>query len=458
MAFSPTHRPAWALLLAAGVLAPGAAVARPDKDNDGPTLKISGSVRLEAEAIDGQFRPKVPANDTLFSSRTLVMAEADLGPIRLVGELDDARGYGERHGSSASTSEINALEPLQGYLAVKVGNLGGTKGSGDFAIGRFTMDIGTARLVGRPDASNSPPSYLGARFDWKSKAGDRIIAFVTRPFERLPVDADDLRDNKVQLDRESKGLTFWGASVTKANVAGKVATEGYGYWLAEKDTPGRDTKDRHLFTFGGRVFRAASKGKLDFELEVARQHGRTRATTAASDVTDRTVRATTAHVEAGMTLEASWSPRVVALADYASGDGPAATYGRFDPLFAARRADFNPTGLYGPISRANLISAGLGLEGKPSKKLDFFVKSRLLWLAEPTDSFASTSVRDKTGASGDWAGVQIEARVRDWIVDKKIRWEGGAAYLAKGRFLKDAPNAPQTGDTTYGYTTLSFFF
>ena len=73
-----------------------------------------------------------------------------------------------------------------------------------------------------------------------------------------------------------------------------------------------------------------------------------------------------------------------------------------------------------------------------------------LFLASCTDSFALTGVRDRTGQSGNFAGHQIEGRLRYWIVPDAMMLETGAGYLFKGRFLRDAPNAP---DTAYAYLT-----
>jgi len=84
--------------------------------------------------------------------------------------------------------------------------------------------------------------------------------------------------------------------------------------------------------------------------------------------------------------------------------------------------------------------------------------TRALWLAEATDSFAKTGVRDRRGLSGRYAGAQIEGRVRYWLIPKRLRVEAGAAYLAKGRFLATAPNAPETGDTKYGYLDIATEF
>jgi hypothetical protein len=44
---------------------------------------------------------------------------------------------------------------------------------------------------------------------------------------------------------------------------------------------------------------------------------------------------------------------------------------------------------------------------------------------------------------------QIDARVRTWIVPERLRFEVGAVWLAKGRFLREAPNGPPTGDSKY---------
>jgi hypothetical protein len=94
----------------------------------------------------------------------------------------------------------------------------------------------------------------------------------------------------------------------------------------------------------------------------------------------------------------------------------------------------------------------------PDKRWDGFIAYRALWLENATDSFAATNVRDQTGRSGTFAGHQVEARARYWLIPKVARLDGGIAYLIKGSFLKNAPNAPKDGDTRYGYLDLTFTF
>ncbi len=436
----------------------GTAHAGSGKDADASGFSIEGSVRARAEVVDGQVRPGAPDSDAMLSFRTLITASYDFGGVHLTAELDDARSYFQHGQSTAGTSESNALEPLQAYLGIELGAVAGQKGKGVLRLGRFTASSGSGRLLDRPDWSNSPNSFLGANLDWSSARGDRLQLIAVRPFDKLPSDRASIEDNRVELDRANAGLHFWGGSFTRAKALAGANAEVFAYALDERDRAGRATRDRDLFTFGGRINRTPGKGKVDFELEGALQHGTTRGSTSASDLLDRKVRAGMANVEIGYTFASGWTPRVTAFFGYASGETSATDYRRFDPLFGGRRGDFGPLSLYGPASWSNVVSPGVAIEAKPSKAWDFSVKARKFLLASATDSFAATSVRDASGASGRDAGTQVEGRVRNWLVPKMLRVEAGAAFLAKGRFLTDAPNAPATGDMKFGYLTLSTFF
>ena len=114
-----------------------------------------------------------------------------------------------------------------------------------------------------------------------------------------------------------------------------------------------------------------------------------------------------------------------------------------------RRADLAPSGLYNAIGRANIVTPGLRVEAVPSKAIDWMMSYRPMWLADRTDAFSTTGVRDATGRSGNFAGHQIDAR---------LRYEIDGVWLAKGRFLRDAPNAPPPRDTTYVSVNLTASF
>ncbi|MEP9359826.1 alginate export family protein [Sphingomonas sp. KR3-1] len=427
--------------------------ATPAFAQDQVKLSINGSVRARAETIDGQFRPNTPESDSFLSFRTMVAAKIDIGPLTIGGEVVDARGYGESDKSSVRTNEINDLEPAQVYLAYRP-----AKGV-QVTVGKFSMDIGSSRLVGRTDFPNGVPTYMGAKLEAQDKHKNALVLFWTRPFTALPDTPADIYDNKAQLDRATENIEFFGGDATLARLFGTTSLEAYGYRLIEHDRATHPTRNRRLVTFGARLRRAPAKAKFDYEVEGAVQRGLARATSSVSDVRDLRVRAGFVHGEAGYTIAGKWAPRISAMFDYASGEtANPNSYTRFDTLYGARRADFGPLSLYGPFGRANIVSPGVRFEAKPSKRLDLMASVRGAWLASAIDSFASTSVIDKTGRSGPFGGAQLELRARRWLVPQKLRLELGAAYLAKGPFLRDAPNAPHTADTKFGHADLSFAF
>lgn len=427
--------------------------AMPALAQDKVKLSVNGSVRARAETIGGQFRPNSPESDSFVSFRTVLAAKADIGAFTFGGEVIDARGYGENEKSSVRTNEINDLEPVQAYLAVRP-----AKGA-QLTLGKFSMDIGASRLVGRTDFPNGVPTYLGAKFELQDKNKNQLYLFWTRPFTALPDTPADIYDNKVQLDRATENIEFFGGNATLAKLFGKTSLETYGFRLIEHDRTTHPTRNRRLITFGARLRRAPAKGVVDYEVEAALQRGLARATAAVTDIRDLKVRAGFVHAELGRTFAGKWAPRFAALFDYASGEtANPNTYTRFDTLYGARRADFGPLSLYGALGRANIVSPAIRFEARPSKRLDLMASVRGAWLASSIDAFSSTGVTDKTGNSGKFGGVQFELRGRRWLVPQKLRFELGAAYLAKGEFLKDAPSAPRTGDTKFVHGDLTFTF
>ena len=164
------------------------------------------------------------------------------------------------------------------------------------------------------------------------------------------------------------------------------------------------------------------------------------------------------HAEIGHQFAARWQPRVSARIDIASGDRAGARYTRFDTLFGVRRLDFGPTGLFGPLGRNNIISPGVKLDVTPDKRWDGFIAYRAALLESATDSFSSTGIRDPSGRSGRFAGHQIEARARYWMVPQRLRVDVGAATLINGEFLQRAANANRRGNPLYGYVDLTVTF
>lgn len=422
---------------------PCAAVAEDGK------LDASLEVRARLEAIDGQFRPGIVNSDIAVLTRVLAFAEYDAGPIRIGGELEDSRSFFERKGSSVSTTEVDALEPIQAYLATDLSD------RAKLTAGRFTLNLGSRRLIARNAFRNTINSYTGANLVLGGKALG-ATAFWMIPQARLPDEIDRIRDNAAELNRERGGPRLFGAW-GHAAVFGATA-EAYLYRLAERDSPDILTRNRHLWTLGARLFRAPKAGGWDHDVEGAYQWGHARQSTAVTDLLDRDVAAGFFHGEAGYTFTGGWQPRPALGFDYGSGEGSSTRYTRFDTLYGARAFDYGPTSYYGPLTRSNIVSPFARVDVKPGKRADAQATLRPLWLASATDQFAVTGVRDPAGSAGKWAGVQLDARVRRSLIPDRLRAAAGFAVVFKGRFLEDAANAPNTGDTHFGYLELTANF
>lgn len=101
-----------------------------------------------------------------------------------------------------------------------------------------------------------------------------------------------------------------------------------------------------------------------------------------------------------------------------------------------------------------------GLPGRSGtwQAVDAFAAYRAMSLANCTDAFSTTGVREASGRSGNFAGHQVEARVRFWLAPGLLRAEVNGVWLAKGRFLKTASNTPATADTLYMATGMTASF
>ena len=419
-------------------------------------LSISASVRARVETIDGQFRPGRAEQDTMVSIKTTLAAEYDTGPLSIGGEIWDARAYGQSKLSSAGTGEVNALELVQAYVKVDLGTAQAGAARSTATLGRFTLDMGSRRLVSRQNFRNTTNAYTGAYVDWRMARGSRLQLLWAMPHIRLPETAEGIRDNAVVWDQETSALQLMGAHLTVPKVLGGSA-EVYGFVLRERDAPDRLTRNRRLFTPGLRLFRKPASGRWDHDIEAAYQFGKIRETASAASRVDLDVSAWFGHGEIGYTAAQGWKPRISVHFDAASGDGGRpGKFGRFDTLYGARRFEFGPTSLYGPLGRANIISPGLRLDVAPSKRLDAFVMARSTWAESTRDSFSSTGVKDASASAGSFAGHQLEGRVRYWLIPSVSRLDFGVAHLFKGRLLETASNAPRTGDTTYAYLDVTF--
>lgn len=424
-----------------------------------PDWSLSGAVRIRGEGIDNNFRPAPVAPATgMFSTRSTLFAEYHPGPFYAGLEVFDSRAYFEGGRSSVSTTEINTFELGQAFLGWRGPALLTLPGRIDVDAGRFTIDDGSRRLIERGIFRNTFNGFTGARLEWTDAARDRLFLFWTMPQARLPSSPEKLRENAAEFDLETPDVQFFGGSLTKAGVLGGTF-EAHAYWLQENDRPDLPTRNRHLTTPGARLFRAPKPGQFDWDMEGAWQTGHQRATTSPTDRHDLATDAYFFHLQAGYTFAAPWQPRAVLKYDQASGNGrDRGRWDRFDSLYGARDFDFGPTSLYGALARSNIRDIVARLELTPSRRLKTEMTAREVWLESATDALGTTGVRDPTGRSGRLVGTQVEWHAGYWLAPGRVKLDTGLVFLLKEGFLRDAPNAPPTGDTTYAFMDLTFDF
>lgn len=186
---------------------------------------------------------------------------------------------------------------------------------------RFTLNLGSRRLVAADDYRNTTNGYTGVRADIALPDSFSATAIYTLPQVRLPDGRADLVDDRVMFNRESFDLVLWGGLTTKKLTDKRSSIEVAFYHLGERDSPRLATRDRSLDTASLRLVRDPAPGSFDFESETIYQWGSISASVAATAPT-LDVSAWFTHLEAGYTFRQPWSPHPSIEFDYASGRRP----------------------------------------------------------------------------------------------------------------------------------------
>ncbi|MEE4382537.1 MAG: alginate export family protein [Pseudomonadales bacterium] len=415
----------------------------------GAALVTDGEIRLRHEGIDGQFRSvaRLSEQDAVTFLRTRVRVASEARPVGFVLELLDGRQFAADRGSAVNAAAVNTLEVLQAQLRLAFG--AGETPTDVVRLGRFTLDLGSRRLVARNRYRNTINAFTG--LDWEHRGEAlRGRAFVAWPNRPRPLALEDVLDNEIAVDEAGSGLAFQGLEVATDRAFGEVAAT----LLHLRDVRGEGRRD--LWTAGLRLHRPAAPGGVGYELELARQTGERRLP---DRPTSQRHRAWFGHASVG------WRPGAVptlllrAALDAASGDDDPADgrSGRFDTLFGARRFEYGPTGLYGAIARANVVSPELRFDWTPRLRGGTTLRWRGAWrrvdLESARDAWVPAGVADPSGAAGTHVGDQFETALALGWPERGLQLELGAVRLEAGRFVRRA--SPASGPpTTYGYAEL----
>jgi Alginate export len=421
------------------------------------TFDLSGSVRVRHEYLDGQFRSGLNESGDLISARSLLAGQWSNERWTVIGQLLDARAYGAEKGGTLSTRDVNTLELVEAQVQRTFKEPFGQRSEATIQFGRFRQNLGSRRLIATGDYGNVATSFTGARTDLAFSNNSELVLFYALPQRVEPDSIAAVRRNDTAFDHEGFDRRIWGVLASRRGLLDDLLLEAGYVGFQETDTPSSATRNRNLDSFSLRLMRDAAPDQWDFEIEGIMQTGSIRSTLAAN-AARQGVNAHFLHFDIGRSYSRIANTRLSLEFDYASGDAPGGKNQRFDSLFGSRRGEFGPGGLYAALGRSNVQSFGLRAEFTPSKRLDGFLSARAMWAADGRDSFSTSGIRDATGAAGRFAGYQLDARLRYWMVPERLRLEVNSATLFKRGLLRHAPNAAPNGDTVLLSTSAMWSF
>lgn len=403
--------------------------------------------------VDGQVRPLTATSEAVVELRSILTARARIGSVELLGELRDSRAYGNDVDSALVAGDVNAFEPVQARATIDLADMAGEGTQLRLTLGRTGLDLGGRRLVAMGDYRNAAVFFTGAHATLVTRGDGDIDLFWAMPQTRQPNRRDAVLDNRPALDRERLAQQIFGM-VALFPVGRNLEVGGSLIGLRESDRPDFPTRNRQLWTLGPRILKSPAAGQADFEVEAFLQRGES-APPGNPNGAAVPVRAGMVRAVAGYSWYGPLSPRLALEFDAISGDRPGEEDNRFDQLFGARRFEFGPSSIYGVVGRANLVSPALRFSFQQPGRADGWVIARGLWSSSATDFFSTSGVRDPDGDSGRFAGVQVDARARLWLVPGHLRADLNMTGLSRRGVLENA--APGRQSLYVGSAVEAFF-
>ncbi len=407
-------------------------------------LDVGFTNRIRREGFDFPYAADQEGTTWDWGQRTRFRATARWKQFRTEFELQGANSGEDADTDVVGTSTFNAANVQQFFLSVTLPNIWDTGFRTDLHVGRINLDIGSRRLIARSRFSNTSQAFDGIH--WRLADPQK---WFFRTFFTQIVFNDDNTD-RLALFTNSSNL-LWGFFYE--NHAWRWSKfEFYYYGVKGEESGGRE--ERNHSSIGFRIFQRPDAGGYDYQFENIIQFG---------EIDDQDHLAHFHHASFGYTFVFPWSPRIMAMYDYASGtNNPKSsnTSHTFDGLFGARRFELSATGLFGPFFRSNISSPGIRLIVHPRKNLKLNLKYRAWWLAQSRDAWVNSGMQDLSGGSGAFLGQDIEVRVQ-WHPSPNFTVDAGYEHFIKGSFIKDQtdiPGNPPSNSTNYFYIQTEVMF
>lgn len=423
-------------------------------------VEFSLSQRTRFEWVSNNWRAgQRDADNTQLPLQSRIRLGVNQGPFWLLFEGQDARTNFNEPGDFIGRM-IDEFDILQLFGSATFKNINDTGLRTDFHVGRFTMELGNGRLIGRNNFPNTTNAFDGGHFALGNDKDWRVRAFVTSPVAR----------RERQLDESSKKNLFWGTAFETKQLS-LLNGEVYYLGISESKDPKRS---RHFSTFGAHGYVKEIKKAGDFDKsEFGRWYYDFEGDVQSGERRNKDHFAYAGWAKVGYTFNSPWIPLLLAEYVYASGsDDPSSDKSHtFDRLFGLRRPDLMQTSLYGPFGQSNLESAGWRIIVRPTNNSKVYFKHHANWLAEAKDALdgsalpGSKNLQDKTGGSGRWLGHDIEL-IGEYKFGSNWILSAGYSHWFKGDYfdrLAQLPNRgglPQDGekDTDYFFVSSELRF
>lgn len=402
-------------------------------------LNVAIEHRTRYDVYDHGFTKSIPGFNDQIHQRTRFLFEVKniIDPLKFTLELTDIRAPLANFGQDHNPNMADHFDFTQLHLGLHDKNFLGTGYAAKFEVGRFMMDLGEARLVGGHRWGTLSPAFDGLHFmmgNTDQKWSLRV--FGARPVQRVTT----------SLNWNTPETYFSGAYVTNRDLRW-ANFDGYFLQLNESD----NLRQRNLSTTGFRLFAKPTKGSMDYEIESMYQFGDTR---------NKSVFAHRHHGEVGYSFNTPMPLRALYLFDFASGDRDPDK--NFDILYAKRRVEYGPTGMFGPFFPSNLMSpVGFRATLVPTPTVRLMMSHRAYWLADKRGAFVGSGLQDATGGAGGFLGHMLDVSLGwdpQWSYMKRMSFDFGYSHLFKGDYFDKVPFSPGMKDTNYGYTMVTFKF
>ena len=373
------------------------------------SVKITTNVRVRYEYVDNQL-PATNASDDAVVTRISSHVAYQYGPLQFEAELMDSRIFKEGQFTPVGTDDSNALEPVQ--LAASWQGVIDEENLETIVVkaGRFTMDVGSRRLIARNRFRNTLNTFDGLKID-AFLSNLSITAFYTFPVTRKPTLDIYQSINDSELDYSSSDTRFLGFNASLKTTAGDVGFYGF----QDQDSLNKTQRQ----TFGNLAnIKLSQQSVIDYEVAIQR-----------GQYQSKQVRADFFHIA----LSSTFNRAIVSVFyDFASGDDASTdSFEGFSTLFGARRFEYGPTGIFGLFARSNMASMGVSSDIQLNARNNLYMQIRTFDIHR---SGASGRLNGKLLDNGDFLGTLSELRFRRKMA-KNIQFESGLALARINRRL-----------------------